>query len=71
MLQATRRIGDLDVVARLNAADICQQLRPADSEQAVADAEFGLLLAGEQPAPVAHVDDGILGRALGWPSNSR
>ena len=58
-----RRVGDLDVVACLDGPGVGQQL-VFGQEQAVADAQLGAVLPGEQAAPVAQLDDGILRRAL-------
>ena len=47
----------------LHGAGVGQQL-VVGQQQAIADAQFGPVLAGEQPAEVANVDDGVLRRAL-------
>ena len=47
----------------MHCPDVCQKL-VWSQQQVVADAKLRLGLAGKQPAPVTHLDDGILGGSL-------
>ena len=62
-LQGSGGVGDLDVVACLHGPGVGQQLFGCQ-QQVVAHAQLRPGLAGEQAAPVAHLDDGILGGSL-------
>ena len=57
-------VGHLDVVAGLDGPEALAQL-VLGYEKAITDAQLGTLLPGEQALRRGHVDDGVLGHALG------
>lgn len=65
-LKRYRRVGNLDVVAGLHRPGIGKQLVGSE-HPLVAHPQFRPGLAGEQPTPISHLDDGKLGGSLRLP----